>query len=119
MPSRSFYRSSRVVFAAFLIVALTTICSAQDSAGPQPAPLPAPVAGPVDKPYPGTFTLKVDLTNVNQRVLNVRETIPVNLGLDHTFVPTVASRDAFAVKPGRSDGWTGCHCEWQAHSLGP
>jgi len=80
MPSRSFYRSSRVVFAAFLIVALTTICSAQDSAGPQPAPLPAPVAGPVDKPYPGTFALKVDLTNVNQRVLNVRETIPVNSG---------------------------------------
>ena len=80
MPSRNFYFVSPVVVVAFLIAALTAIGSAQNSAGPQPVPLPAPVSAPVDKPYPGTISLSVDLTNVNQRVLNVRETIPVNSG---------------------------------------
>jgi predicted metalloprotease with PDZ domain len=42
-----------------------------------PAPLPPPIAAPVDMPYPGTLSLNVDLTNVNDRILNVHETIPV------------------------------------------
>ena len=46
--------------------------------GPQPVPLPPPIAAPADTPYPGTISLLVDLTNVNDRVLNVHETIPVN-----------------------------------------
>jgi predicted metalloprotease with PDZ domain len=52
----------------------------QNTAGPQPAALPAPVPPPLDKPYPGTISLSVDLTNVNARVLNVHETIPVKPG---------------------------------------
>jgi predicted metalloprotease with PDZ domain len=42
-----------------------------------PAPLPPPIVAPVDTPYPGTISLNVDLTNVNARILNVHETIPV------------------------------------------
>ncbi|HEX6880927.1 MAG TPA: peptidase M61 [Terriglobales bacterium] len=34
----------------------------------------------MDKAFPGTIALSVDLTNVNARVLNVHETIPVNSG---------------------------------------
>jgi predicted metalloprotease with PDZ domain len=43
-------------------------------------PLPPLVPAPVDKPYAGTISLSVDLTNVNDRVLNVHETIPVKPG---------------------------------------
>jgi predicted metalloprotease with PDZ domain len=53
---------------------------AQDSPGPQPVPLPPPIVAPADTPYPGTISLVVDLTNVNDRVLNVQETIPVKAG---------------------------------------
>jgi len=66
---------------------LTTICIAlgglvqgQNSAGPQPAPLPPPVPMPVDKPYEGTISLRVDATNINDRILNVHEPIPVKGG---------------------------------------
>src|SRR5258708_27070610 len=65
--------------AAFCIV-LTGTVYAQKTTGPQPVPLPAPVPAPVDHPYAGTISLSVDLTNVNDRVLNVREAIPVRPG---------------------------------------
>jgi predicted metalloprotease with PDZ domain len=51
---------------------------AQNSAGPQPAPLPPPILAPADTAYPGTLSLLVDLTNVNDRMMDVHETIPVN-----------------------------------------
>jgi len=55
-------------------------CVAQNSPGPQPVALPPAVVAPVDKPYAGTIALKVDLTNVNDRVVSVREEIPVAPG---------------------------------------
>lgn len=42
-----------------------------------PAPLPPPIAALADVPYPGTITLSVDATNVNDRIFTVHETIPV------------------------------------------
>jgi predicted metalloprotease with PDZ domain len=51
--------------------------SGQNSAGPQPAPMPPPIAAPADIPYPGIISLMVDATNVNDRIFEVRETIPV------------------------------------------
>lgn len=66
------------LFAACLIVA--PAAHAQNSAGPLPVPLPSPVPMPVDKPYDGTIALNVDLTNITDRVLSVRETIPVKPG---------------------------------------
>jgi predicted metalloprotease with PDZ domain len=53
---------------------------AQNAAGPQPAPLPSAVPAPVDQPYPGTISFAVDLTNINDRVLNVRERVPARPG---------------------------------------
>ncbi len=67
------------IFAAFCL-ASTNATYGQNSAGPQPVALPAPVSPPVDKAYAGTISLSVDLTNVNDRVLNVHETIPVKSG---------------------------------------
>jgi predicted metalloprotease with PDZ domain len=78
---RCFLRSC--VFVIAVICSATFIrskASAQKSAGPQPAPLPPPIAAPLDQPYSGTITLSVDMTNVNDRILNVQETIPVKPG---------------------------------------
>src|SRR5215475_847098 len=76
----------RIVFHRFFAVGFAAVCIAlvsahgQQAAGPQPVPLPATVPGPMDQPYPGTISLAVDLTNVNNRVLDVREAIPVRPG---------------------------------------
>lgn len=82
MPRWSF--RPRFVAAAFAALSLAlvgaSVTYAQNSAGPEPVPLPAPVPAPADKPYAGTISLSVDLTNVNARVLNVHETIPVTSG---------------------------------------
>jgi predicted metalloprotease with PDZ domain len=47
------------------------------SQGPQPLPLPAPIPAPRDVAYPGVITLKVDATDLERRIFQVRETIPV------------------------------------------
>ena len=76
-------RGAATLFLAFFatcFIALAVAAPAQDSPGPQPAPLPPPVIAPADTPYPGTISLTVDLTNINDRVLNVHETIPVKAG---------------------------------------
>ena len=74
-------RATVAVFTALLaFLLITPAIHAQNVAGPQPVPLPAPVVAPADKPYPGTISLLVDVTNVNDRVLNVQETIPVRPG---------------------------------------
>lgn len=72
-------RSAAALIGA-LCFALSVSLHAQNSPGPQPEPLPPPIVAPVDTPYPGTITLMVDATNVNDRVFNVQETIPVNPG---------------------------------------
>jgi predicted metalloprotease with PDZ domain len=72
-----YYGRRATALCAALFLALTTALYAQNSAGPQPVPLPPPIAAPVDTPYPGTISLSVDITNVNDRVTNVHETIPV------------------------------------------
>jgi len=79
MPRRFFCNYFSAAAIAFCLV-LTSTSYAQNATGPQPAPLPPPVPAPVDQPYPGTISLSVDLTNVNGRVLNVRETIPIKSG---------------------------------------
>jgi len=66
--------------AAALCIALTCTTYAQNPLGPQPVPLPPPVPAPIDQPYAGTISLSVDLTNVNDRVLDVHETIPAKAG---------------------------------------
>lgn len=72
-------RRVRCVFAAFSF-AFPFFGHAQNSPGPQPVPLPPPITAPVDTPYPGTIGLYVDMTDVHRRVIDVRESIPVQSG---------------------------------------
>ncbi len=76
MPHLFFHRRGAAIFAAICIV-LTTTGYAQKAPGPQPAPLPPPIVAPADTPYPGTISLLVDVTDINSRVQNVHETIPM------------------------------------------
>ena len=76
-------RGAGALFAACLVafsLVLTSAAYAQSSPGPQPVPLPPPVVAPADTPFAGTISLLVDITNVNDRVFNVHETIPVRPG---------------------------------------
>jgi predicted metalloprotease with PDZ domain len=63
-----------------LCLLTSTAALAQTSPGPQPVPLPPPIVAPEDKPFPGTISLMVDITNVNDRIFEVHETIPVQSG---------------------------------------
>ncbi|HTV14705.1 MAG TPA: hypothetical protein VME68_08315 [Acidobacteriaceae bacterium] len=77
-------RSSRVSVAAgaaaLLSVALPVSLAAQSIAQPEPAPMPPPIVAPSDTPYPGTLTLKVDLSNTKDRIASIHEAIPVRTG---------------------------------------
>lgn len=44
----------------------------------RPVPEPAPVAAPADVPYPGTIRLRVDARDIERRIFQVHETIPVS-----------------------------------------
>jgi predicted metalloprotease with PDZ domain len=85
--SYSSFQRTRVSFlffaAVYLILAISA--QAQNSPGPQPAPMPPPIAAPVDTPYPGTISLRVDFTNVTDRILVVHETVPIK-GRDITLL---------------------------------
>ena len=85
MPRSFFRHKSAGLFFTVLCVAVTTIVQAQNSPGPQPVPMTPPIVAPADTPYPGTISLAVDITNVNDRVLNVHETIPIK-GHDITLL---------------------------------
>ena len=80
MPRWSFCSLSVAAVFAAVCLTFTTAAHGQNAGGPQPVPLPPVVPAPVDKPYAGTVSLSVDLTNLNDRVLNVHETIPVKPG---------------------------------------
>jgi predicted metalloprotease with PDZ domain len=64
----------RVIALSALLLA--TAAAAQNSA-PQPLPFDNRVPAPRDTAYPGTITLKVDATNVQQAIYRVKQTIPV------------------------------------------
>ena len=70
----------RAALFLFIFLGFTSPAYSEKSAGPQPVPLPPPIAAPLDVPYPGTIMLMVDITDVQRRVLNVHETIPVRPG---------------------------------------
>lgn len=80
MPRRFFGNYWFAPFVRVFCVVLTSTIYAQNAASPQPVQLPASVPAPVDQPYRGVISLSVDLTNVNDRVLNVRETLPLKPG---------------------------------------
>ncbi|PKP90517.1 MAG: peptidase M61, partial [Alphaproteobacteria bacterium HGW-Alphaproteobacteria-16] len=71
----------RRVFAltALLLATATVSATAQNSA-PQPVPFDNRIPDARDIPYPGTMTVKVDATDVQQAIYRVRQTIPVAQG---------------------------------------
>ena len=80
MPRWLFCSSSVAAILAAVCLTFTSATYGQNAGGPQPVPSAPVVPAPVDKPFAGTVSLSVDLTNVNHRVLNVHETIPVKPG---------------------------------------
>jgi hypothetical protein len=77
VPYSLFGRRNAAALVAALSIALTCAVYAQNAGDPQPVPLPPPIVAPVDTAYPGTISLSVDITNINDRVMNVHETVPV------------------------------------------
>ena len=68
----------RRTLAAVALMSLAFLpAHAQVSPGPTPAPIPADIPAARDAPYPGTLTLTVDATDLDRRILRVKETIPV------------------------------------------
>lgn len=51
--------------------------AAEPGAAPQPLPLPASIETPADRPYPGVLAVSVDATDVQRRIVQVHETVPV------------------------------------------
>lgn len=72
----------RSTAAALLVfcIAFGSATSGQNASGPQPTPLPPSIPQPSDKPYEGSISLSVDLTNITDRILGVHEIIPVKPG---------------------------------------
>ena len=80
MPRWSLCSHSVAAILAAVCLTFTSATYGQNAGGPQPVSSAPVVPAPVDKPFAGTVSLSVDLTNVNDRVLNVHETIPVKPG---------------------------------------
>jgi predicted metalloprotease with PDZ domain len=70
-------RAASVALALIFSFSAAGSLSAQPSPGPQPYPMPPPIPAPRDTAYPGMLTLDVDVTDTEQRIMSVRETIPV------------------------------------------
>ncbi len=68
------------------LLAAAPLALAANSA-PQPLPLPAPIPASRDIPYPGTMTIRVDATDVERGILDVRQTIPVAGGRTTLLFP--------------------------------
>src|SRR5262252_8968107 len=44
---------------------------------PQPVPMPPPIEAPRDVPFPGVMRLEVDATDLDHRIYQIRQNIPV------------------------------------------
>jgi predicted metalloprotease with PDZ domain len=69
-------RSLLMLAAAAALVAAGGPAAAQNSA-PQPVPLPAPVVAE-DRAWPGLLRLEVDATDLDRRIIELRQTIPLS-----------------------------------------
>ncbi len=60
----------------FLLFASLTLAQGPRSA-PQPVPMPPAIEAPRDVPFPGVMRLEVDATDLDHRIYQIRQTIPV------------------------------------------
>jgi predicted metalloprotease with PDZ domain len=82
MANDRYYEHSPVCksLGGLLLIALglaVRVAVSAQSMGPQSPPMPPQIEAPVDRPYPGTIRLRVDATDIDRRIVNVHETIPV------------------------------------------
>ena len=64
---------------ALFLFALPIVCAPAlaENSRPAPDPLPPPIEASRDVPYPGTMKLKIDATDVQRGIFEVRQQIPV------------------------------------------
>ncbi len=60
-----------------LLAATLLLCAGPALAQPQPLPFESAIPTARDVPYPGTMKLVVDATDLDRRIMTVRQTIPV------------------------------------------
>ena len=65
---------------AVLSGAVAISSSAFASPGPVAVPDAPPIAAPLDQPFPGVLTVAVDATDIDHRIVKVREQVPVPTG---------------------------------------
>ena len=70
--------SSIIVFGYTLL--LSAGGAFPQSEPPQPLPPPIRIAAPMDAPYLGAIQLRVDATDIERHIFNIRETVPVRGG---------------------------------------
>lgn len=63
-----------------LALALLLVAAALPAAAQTPPPANRPIPAPAARPYPGVIRLDVDVTDLERRIINVRETIPAPAG---------------------------------------
>jgi hypothetical protein len=61
-----------------IALGLVRVAVSAQSMGTQSLPMPPQIEAPVDRPYPGTIRLRVDATDIDRRIFNIHETIPVH-----------------------------------------
>jgi predicted metalloprotease with PDZ domain len=80
---RCILRTSKLfcrILAAGYVLVLSAGGAFPQSTGPQPLPMPAQITAPRDIPYPGVIHLFVDATDIDRKIFNIQETIPVPAG---------------------------------------
>ncbi len=68
------------IFSTGWVLVLSAGGAFAQSAGPQPLPMPAQIAAPRDTPYLAPIRLSVDATDIERRIFNIQENIPVRAG---------------------------------------
>jgi len=63
-----------------ILLAVSATAVAQQRSAPQPAPMGPPIDAPRDIPYPGVLTLDVDATDLDRRIMRIKQTIPITAG---------------------------------------
>ena len=73
-------KSLSIAFLSWIALAVSVGAAFAQSPGPQPLPMPPQIAAPKDTSYGAAIRLSVDATDIDRRIFNVHETIPVHTG---------------------------------------